>query len=130
MNQVTLLGRLTKDIEIKELGGTKVGQFSLAVKRSYKNKNGEYESDFFNCKVFNQRAETLQKYCGKGQQLLVEGSIQINNVETENGKRSFTEVNVNNFYLLDKKETIETKTNDPYEEFGKKIDVTSEMLPF
>lgn len=77
LNQVILVGRLAKDIEIKELeDGKKVSNITLAVPRSYKNINGEYDTDFIDCTIWNSIAENTAEYCHKGDILGVKGRLQ------------------------------------------------------
>lgn len=108
MNKVVLIGRLTKDIELKYIPGEKntaVATFSLAVNRNFKNKDGNYDADFINCTVFGKTAETMSNNLSKGRQIAVEGRIQVRNYEANDGtKRYVTEVVVNEFQFLDKKQ--------------------------
>ena len=77
LNQVVLVGRLTKDLEKKELeDGKKVLNMTLAIPRSYKNADGVYETDFVDCTLWNQIAETTSEYCKKGDILGVKGRLQ------------------------------------------------------
>ena len=77
LNQIVLVGRLVQDPEIKELeNGNKVTNITLAVKRSYKNFNGEYETDFIDCVLWNGIAENTSEYCKKGDIIGVKGRLQ------------------------------------------------------
>lgn len=77
LNQITLVGRLVQDLEIKELeNGRKVTNITLAVKRSYKNSDGIYETDFIPCIVWNEMAENAAEYCKKGDSIGVRGRLQ------------------------------------------------------
>lgn len=103
MNKITLLGRLTKDVELKLIGDRPLAEFSLAVNRRFKNAQGERETDFFNCKLWGKTAETLQQHTMKGQQLLVSGRVEnrmFTNQEGQNVK--FTEVIVEEFDFVEK----------------------------
>ena len=96
MNQVQLLGRLTKDIELKYTASQKsvaVAKFSLAVNRKYK-RDGEPTADFINCTAFGKTAETLDKFCKKGSQLIVFGHIQTGSYEKDGHKVFTTDVMV------------------------------------
>ena len=101
MNKIILIGRLTKDIEVKtSQSGTELARFSLAVTRPFKNKQSDkYETDFFDCVVWRQAASLLAKYCHKGDQLAIEGWMSINDyVDKSTGeKRRTYEVNVEKF---------------------------------
>ncbi len=90
LNQVVLVGRLTKDLETKELeDGKKVLNMTLAIPRSYKNADGVYETDFVDCTLWNQIAETTSEYCKKGDILGVKGRLQTDNYEKEDGSKVY-----------------------------------------
>lgn len=90
LNQVVLVGRLTKEVEIKELeDGKKVTNLTLAIPRSFKNVDGEYETDFIECVLWNQIAETTSEYCKKGDIVGIKGRLQTNNYEKEDGEKVF-----------------------------------------
>ena len=77
LNQVVLVGRLTKDLETKELEeGKSVCNMTLAIPRSFKNADGEYETDFVECTLWNNIAENTAEYCKKGDIVGVKGRIQ------------------------------------------------------
>ena len=87
------MGRLVRDPELKETeNGKKVTRITLAVPRSYKNINGEYETDFIECTLWSGVAESTVEYCSKGDLLGVKGRIQTRNVEFEDERKTFTEV--------------------------------------
>ncbi len=76
-NQIILVGRLVQDPEIKELeNGNKTSYITLAVKRSYKNVNGEYDIDFITCRIWNGITDSVKEYCKKGDIIGVRGRIQ------------------------------------------------------
>ena len=78
LNQVILVGRLSHDLEIKEIEEDKKElDIVLAVPRSYKNKEGIYETDFIKCKVFKTMASNVVEYCKKGDLLGVRGRLQV-----------------------------------------------------
>lgn len=90
MNNVSLIGRLTKDVEIKNTAkGDSVGSFTLAVNRSFTNQSGEREADFINCVIWKKPAEALAKYTQKGSQVGIEGRIQTRNYENQQGTRVY-----------------------------------------
>lgn len=90
MNQSTYVGRLTKELDIKETkSGTKVLPFDIAVQRDFKNSNGEYDTDFISCLAFNKTAEFLVNYAKKGYLIGVEGRMQNNNYEREDGSTNY-----------------------------------------
>lgn len=90
MNNVSLIGRLTKDVEIKNTTkGDSVGSFTLAVNRNFTNQSGEREADFINCVIWKKQAEALAKYTQKGSQVGIEGRIQTRNYENQQGTRVY-----------------------------------------
>ena len=105
INNVTLTGRITKDLEKKETGkGTSVVNFSLAVDRRFKDSNGNREADFIGIQAWGMTADLLCKYCGKGSLIGIEGRIQTRNYENNQGQRVYvTEVVAENVTFLDSK---------------------------
>lgn len=103
-NKVVLLGRVTRDIELRFTpGGTAVADFSLAVNHIYKKQDGEKveEVSFIDITAFGKQAETLEKYVGKGKALLVEGRLKQDRWETEDGKnRSKLKVSLDSFQFI------------------------------
>lgn len=90
LNQVVLVGRLTKDLEVKELeDGKKVTNLTLAIPRSFKNADGEYETDFIDCSLWNSIAENTAEYCKKGDIIGVKGRLQSSSFEKEDGNKEF-----------------------------------------
>ena len=94
MNKILLMGRLTKDPELRYTqGGTAVASFTLAVNRSFANQNGEREADFINCVAWQKAAEFVANYFKKGQQMALEGRLQVRSYDDNNGQRRWvTEV--------------------------------------
>lgn len=105
MNNVNLIGRLTKAPELKQTASnTSVLTGTLAVNRTFKNQNGEREADFINIVAWRQTAEIIAQYCGKGSQIGVTGRIQTRNYDNQEGQRVYvTEVVVEHVDLLDSK---------------------------
>ena len=90
LNQVVLVGRLTSDLEAKELeDGKKVTNMTLAIPRSFKNADGEYETDFVECTLWNNIAENTAEYCKKGDIVGVKGRLQSSSFEKEDGNKEF-----------------------------------------
>lgn len=92
MNKVILMGRLTKDPDIRYSQGEKstaVARFSLAVDRKFK-QEGQPTADFINCLAFGKRAEFIEKYCRKGTKLVVEGSWQTGSYTNKDGNKMYT----------------------------------------
>ena len=93
LNQLVVVGRLVKDPELRKTeNGKKVTNITLAVPRSYKNVNGEYETDFIDCTLWSGVAESTTDYCKKGDLLGVRGRIQTRTYEKDDEKRYITEV--------------------------------------
>ena len=111
MNKCQLLGRLTKDIELKHTNSnTAYCNFTLAVNRRF-SKEGQQEADFINCQSWGKTAETLVKYVGKGRQIAASGRIQTRNWDDNEGKRHFaTEIVVEEFYFADSKKGESTES--------------------
>ena len=155
MNKAILIGRLTKDPELRTTPtGRNVCQFSIAVNRTYTSASGEREADFINCVVWDKQAENLAKYQKKGNQIAVDGRIQTRNYDDNNGKKVYvTEILASNISFLDAKgasgagnsfsnlpeppmqeepERIETVSveRDPFEAFGDSIEISDNDLPF
>ena len=87
MNKIFLIGRLTKDIEVRfTQNEKKIGNFTLAVNREYKNADGEYETDFINCLLFT-NVDTVEKYTKKGDLISVMGRLQNRSYEDKEGKK-------------------------------------------
>ena len=104
-NHVGLIGRLTRDPEIKYTqSGMAICSFSLAVNASVKRGDSwEDEASFFDCVVFGKQAETVSKYMVKGKQILVDGSLKQERWEKDGQKRSKVSVIANNIQLLERK---------------------------
>ncbi|WP_088362491.1 single-stranded DNA-binding protein [Bacillus cereus] len=94
MNRVILVGRLTKDPDLKYTpNGVAVATFTLAVNRSFANQQGEREADFINCVIWRKQAENVANYLKKGSLAGVDGRIQTRNYDGQDGKRVYvTEV--------------------------------------
>ena len=105
MNEIILTGRLVKDPEVRYTPSQKVvTTFSLAVNREFKNEQGNYDTDFFNCVAWGKTAELMGNTLKKGAKILVTGRVQIRNYESNGERKYITEVIVNKFEYLDKKE--------------------------
>lgn len=129
MNKVFMIGRLTKDVELKEgNNGVSFARFGIAVDKWQKNEDGERDCDFFDCVAFRGIAETLAKYCKKGHRVAIVGEVHNRNYEASDGtKRSSVEISINDMELLDKKDgsnTAEKKIADK-----KKVE-DDDFLPF
>lgn len=105
MNKAILVGRLTRDPELKSTAnGTNVCSFSIAVNRRYKNAEGNYDADFINCTAWRQTAEFVSKYFTKGRMIGVVGSIQTRNYDDKDGKKVYvTEVAADEVHFVESK---------------------------
>lgn len=139
INNVTLTGRITKDLEKHETGkGTSVVNFSLAVDRRRKNANGDREADFISIQAWGLTADLLCKYCGKGSLIGIEGRIQTRNYENNQGQRVYvTEVVAENVTFLDSKKNDQSQQggyqsngyqNDNYQQ--QPFDDSADDVPF
>ena len=116
MNKVVLIGRMTKDVELKTTTqGKSVASFTLAVNRDYKNADGNYDADFINCVAFGQQAETISKYVRKGDKFGVVGKINTRNYEKNGNKVYVTEVIVEGFEFLESRKDKPTEEVEPVE---------------
>lgn len=105
MNKVELIGRLTKDPEVKlTTNQTAYCNFTVAVDRRFKDKDGQRQSDFINCVAWKQTADFINKYFHKGSRIGLCGSIQTRSYEKDGQKVFITEV------LVDEVEFVESKT--------------------
>ena len=158
MNKVVLMGRLTRDPEVRYSQGENtlaIARYTLAVDRRFK-RDGEQSADFINCVVWDKQAENLVKYQKKGNQIAVEGRIQTRNYDDKDGKKVYvTEILASNISFLDSKGTgatgntsfnnlpeppmVDTSSNnmetvsvekDPFEAFGDSIEISDNDLPF
>lgn len=113
INNVTLVGRLTRDVELRYTGsGIAVGSFTLAIERPYTNAQGERETDFINCVIWRKSAETMANFTTKGSRVGITGRIQTRNYQNNEGRTVYvTEVVAENFQMLESKaETDQRRT--------------------
>ncbi|WP_328165831.1 single-stranded DNA-binding protein [Cytobacillus praedii] len=88
MNRVVLVGRLTKDVDLRQTpNGVPVATFTLAVNRTFTNPQGEREADFINCVVWRKPAENAAKFLKKGSLAGVDGRLQSRSYEGQDGKQ-------------------------------------------
>ena len=108
LNNVTLVGRLTSDLELKEVNDRKVADITVAVPRSYKNANGEYDTDFIRCTIWGEIAANTAEYCHKGDVVGIRGSLQTDSYEDAEGNKKYvTKVNVDKLSFLSTKKVDE-----------------------
>ena len=139
MNSVQLIGRVTKDIELKKVNDQSIVNFTLAVTRDYKNASGEYDSDFINCYAYQFRADFMNQYVRKGDRIAIEGAIRTGSYTNQKQEKVYTTgVSVDKVQLLEsKKESKQEKpqeeptpTSDPFQEFADEVVIRDEDLPF
>ena len=90
MNKVELIGRITRDLEIKTSGSTSILNFNVAVQRDFKDKDGNYGADFINCVAFGKQAEFISNYFKKGSQIALVGRIQTGSYTNKENKTIYT----------------------------------------
>lgn len=119
INQVTLVGRLTKDPDLRLTPeGTSVTNVILAVNRHFRNQNGEIGADFVQCTLWKKAAENTAKYCRKGSLIGITGRIQTRFYDNQDGRRVYvTEVIAESVKFIDTKRptetTQQTETREP-----------------
>ena len=159
LNRVILIGRLTKDPELRYTpAGVAVAQFTLAVDRPFSSQSGEREADFIPVVVWRQLAETCANYLRKGRLAAVEGRIQVRSYDNNEGKRVYvTEVVADNVRFLERPNRdgeegtrepqgggsqgggrsgggsrggSSSSSFDPFIDDGKPVDISDDDLPF
>lgn len=134
MNNVSLVGRLTKDVELKYTSSqTAVATGTLAVNRQFKSANGEKEVDFINIVAWRKTAEIIANYTSKGSQIGITGRIQTRSYEGNDGKRVYvTEVVAESVALLDSKSNNQQPQQKKETSFNNssQMDVSDLDLPF
>lgn len=101
MNKVILMGRLTRDVEMRQTpNGVSLARFSLAVNRRFAGKDAQQQADFINCVAWRQTGEFIARYFQKGSMIAVVGSIQSRSWDGQDGKKQYaTEVVVDEAYF-------------------------------
>ena len=160
MNKVFLIGRSTRDPELRYTGNnTAVASFSLAVQRNFTNQAGEREADFFNISVWRKQAENVKNYLTQGSQVAIEGRLQTRSYDDANGqKRYVTEVVADNVEFIGSRNSSGNSNNmnssasnagptpydfgdapepkgtdvdsNPFADFGSSIEISDDELPF
>lgn len=137
INNVTLVGRLTKDPELRYTpSNVAVASFSLAVNRNFKNQAGDREADFISCIMWRQQAENFANWLKKGALVGITGRIQTRSYENQHGQRVYvTEVVAESFQTLEKKDNSANQAsmeNQMPPGFGatNPMDISDDDLPF
>ena len=160
MNKVVLVGRLTRDPEVRVFSnGNPVANFTLAINRNFKNKDGNIDADFIPVAVYGRQADVIQKYVTKGSQLGVDGRIQVRSYDAQDGtKRYTTDVAVESFEFIgsandggsnsysrnsdnstwgaptedqpSQEVGVDVSNEDPFKDFGNEVSLSDDDLPF
>ncbi len=157
INSVVLTGRLTKELDLRYTSnGTAVATGTLAVKRNFKNADGDYESDYPRIQIWRKAAENLANFTKKGSLIGIQGRIQTGSYEKDGQRVYTTDIVVDNFTLLESRnsqnsdqesnygqgntnnQASQTSTSnvhnntqsDPYLSSGQSIDIQDDDLPF
>lgn len=128
MNKVFLIGRLTKDPELRYTGSnTAVASFTVAVNRTFANQSGEREADFIPVVVWRKQAENIKNYLTQGSQVAIDGRIQTRNYDDNEGKRRYvTEVVADNVQFLDTKGSSSNRSGN----YNQDNNESSEPTPY
>lgn len=135
INNVTLIGRLTRDAELRYTpSNIATAQFNIACNRNFKNANDEYDADFINCAMWREQAERFCNWTRKGMLVGITGRIQTRNYENQQGQRVYvTEVVAENFQVLEKRDNTANQnsmTEQMPPSYTSPMDITDDKLPF
>ncbi|EPZ53371.1 single-stranded DNA-binding family protein [[Clostridium] sordellii ATCC 9714] len=125
MNHVVLVGRLTKDPELRYIPGTgtAVATFTIAIDRDYAKKDGSRETDFIPVEVMGKSAEFCANYISKGRLVALQGSIRVDNYQNQSGeRRTFTKVSARNIQALD---SNKNRSDSPYPSQNQALNLVS-----
>mgnify|MGYP002549488091 FL=1 len=115
MNSVVLVGRLTKDPELRYIpnSGTPVATFTIAIDRDYKKKDGTKETDFIPIEIIGKGAEFCANYITKGRLVAIQGNLRVDRYQTQDGEnRTFTKVSGRSVQALDYPKDNQQGTNN------------------
>ena len=128
-NGVHIMGRITRDLELRHTqSGTAVCQFCVAVTRSFKDANGEYQSDFIDCVAWRNSAEFITKYFIKGALIALDGELQTRNYTDKDGnKRKATELLVSSVAFTGEKRKAAAKLTPMEDDYSA---ISDDDLPF
>lgn len=133
MNKIILMGRLTRDPEVRYINDNKIARYTLAVDRRFK-KEGEPDADFFNCTVFGKGAEFAEKYLKQGTKIVISGRIQSDNYTNKDGEKVYGwQVIVDEQEFAESKAAQESAASAPQKKESKYVDIAdgiTEDLPF
>ena len=119
MNNIVLVGRLTRDIELRYIAGsgTPVANFTIAIDREFTTKDGKKETDFIDIQVWGKSAENCANYISKGSLVAVQGSLRIDTYEKDGERRRAAKVNANRVQFLDSRNGKKDETNENVTQF-------------
>ena len=131
MNKINLSGRTTADPELRYLpgNGTAICNFTLAVRRSRKNAQGEYESDFINCQAWAKSGELIAEHVKKGQMFTISGRLQIRKYEKDGVNHWASEVVVEDFDFPQRDKGQEQSRQPTTSSFGHEVSLDDD-IPF
>lgn len=133
MNKIILMGRLTRDPEVRYINDNKIGRYSIAVDRRFK-KEGQPEADFFNCTVFGKGAEFAENYLKQGTKIVISGRIESDNYTNKDGEKVYGwQVIVDEQEFAESKKAQEESGAAAPKKESKYVDVSegiTEDLPF
>ena len=109
LNQIVLVGRLTRDVSVHKTDKAKVATISLAIPRSFKNSDGNYDTDFIDCVAFDSVAENTSEYCNKGDIVGVKGRVQSRVIEKDDKNEYLTEIIAEKITFLSSKKSEEVE---------------------
>lgn len=129
MNKVILIGRIARDLELKNIGSNDICNFSLAV-----NSRNKDDVNFFDCVAWGKTAETIVNYCNKGDRLAVDGSLRMHQYTNSDGQKITKYViNINNITFIETKKDKQQSATDVYKSYvnqDNNINISDDDLPF
>jgi single-strand DNA-binding protein len=109
MNKILMIGNICRDIEVNHYNDRKVVKNTIAVRRDFKNKNGEYDSDFFNFSVWGNQAEYVSNYAKKGDKIAICGKLLNNNYERDGQTIYSNDIQIENIEILTPRQSTDKK---------------------
>lgn len=136
MNTVSIMGTITKDVEIKHIpSGATIGKFNIAVNQDYKSKDGQKieKVSFFEVTTFGKQAETVSQYFKKGSRILINGELEQQSWEKDGQKQSKVIIKMEKFFFVDRKS--DAGQNKPAEYQAQKpvspvVEIDEDEIPF
>ncbi len=130
-NNITIVGKLGKDPEVKGEGTSKKASFSVAVTRTRKAADGTYPTDWFNAVVWGKQAEIAENFLKKGKTVAVSGTYQIDKYTDKQGNpKEWSSINVDSFQMVGPKDADSSSTTTTVEEDDSSFEDDSDVPPF